>query len=76
MRPLFERFRKEVQALDLCVAEEFLKHYVSYKAETNFVDVEAQAKRLKLWLNLQFHELPRPARPGQRCDRPRPLGNG
>ena len=57
MRLLFERFRKEVRALDPCVTEEFLKRYVSYKAETNFVDVEAQAKWLKLWLNLQFHEL-------------------
>ncbi len=37
--------------------EEFLKRYVSYKAETNFVDVETQAKQLKLFLNLQFHEL-------------------
>ena len=30
---------------------------VAYKAETNFVDVVPQAKRLRLSLNLQFHEL-------------------
>jgi len=57
MRPLFEQFRKEVQALDPCVSEEFLKLYVAYKAETNFVDVEPQKRRLRLSLNLHFHEL-------------------
>ena len=57
MRPLFEVFRKEVLALDPCVTEEFLKRYVAYKAETNFVDVVPQAKRLRLQLNMQFHEL-------------------
>jgi predicted transport protein len=57
MRPLFDAFRKEVLALDPCVTEEFLKLYVAYKAETNFVDVVPQAKRLRLSLNLQFHEL-------------------
>ncbi len=44
MRPVFEAFRKEVLALDPCVTEEFLKFYVAYKAETNFVDVVPQAK--------------------------------
>jgi predicted transport protein len=37
-----------VVALDPCVSEEFLKLYVAYKAETNFVDVVPQAKRLRL----------------------------
>ena len=45
MRPVFEAFRKAVLALDPCVSEEFLKLYVAYKAETNFVDVVPQAKR-------------------------------
>lgn len=57
MRMLFEAFRKQALALDPCIAEEFLKLYVAYKAETNFVDVVPQAKRLRLSLNLQFHEL-------------------
>ena len=43
MRGIFEVFRKEVLALDPCVAEEFKKLYVAYKAETNFVDVVPQA---------------------------------
>ena len=56
-RQLFEEFRREVQAIDPCVSEEFLKHYIAYKAETNFVDVVPQATRMKLTLNLRFHEL-------------------
>lgn len=57
MRELFETFRKQVLALDPCVSEEFLKHYIAYKAETNFVDVVPQAKRLRLFLNVAFHEI-------------------
>jgi predicted transport protein len=57
MRPVFEELRKRVLALDSAVAEEFLKLYVAYKAETNFVDVVPQAKRLRLSLNMSFHEV-------------------
>jgi predicted transport protein len=57
MRVLFEAFRKAVCALDPCVSEEFLKLYVAYKAETNFVDVVPQAKRLRLALNMRFSEV-------------------
>jgi uncharacterized protein with ParB-like and HNH nuclease domain/predicted transport protein len=56
-RDLFEAFRKEVLVLDPCVSEEFLKLYVAYKAETNFVDVVPQAKRLRLSVNVKFHEI-------------------
>ncbi len=62
MRSLYEALRKELLALDPCVTEEFLKLYVAYKAETNFVDVVPQAKRLILSLNMQFHELHDPKR--------------
>ena len=57
MRELFDTFRKQVLALDPAVTEEFLKLYVAYKAETNFVDVVPQAKRLRLSLNMDFHEI-------------------
>ena len=57
MRELFEILRKDVLALDPCVSEEFLKLYVAYKAETNFVDIVPQKSRLRLSLNMQFHEL-------------------
>lgn len=57
MRDVFDAFRKEVLALDPCVTEEFKKLYVAYKAETNFVDVVPQAKRLILTLNMTFAEI-------------------
>jgi len=57
VRGLFEAFRKEVLALDPCVSEVFLGRYVAYKAETNFVDVVPQAKRLRLFLNMPFAEI-------------------
>jgi len=56
-RELFEALRKEVLGLDPCVTEEFLKLYVAYKAETNFVDVVPQATRLRLSLNIPFPEI-------------------
>ncbi len=60
IRRLFEAFRKEVLRLDPCVFEDVLKLYVAYKAETNFVDVVPQQTRLKLTLNMRFHELSDP----------------
>jgi len=59
-RDLFEAFRKEVLALDPVVSEDFLKLYVAYKAETNFVDVVPQAKRLRLSLNMSFPDITDP----------------
>ncbi len=56
-RALFDAFRNQVLALNPCVTEEFLKVYVAYKAETNFVDVVPQKNRLRLYLNMNFHEL-------------------
>jgi len=57
VKNLFEEFRKQVIALDPCITETFLKLYVAYKAETNFVDVVPQAKRLRLSLNVPYPEI-------------------
>lgn len=57
MRALFDALRKEVMALDAGVTEEVLKLYIAFKAETNFVDVVPQKSRLRLSLNMAFHEL-------------------
>jgi len=54
---LFELFRTQVIALDECVTETFLKLYVAFKAERNFVDVVPQSKSLRLSLNLKFSEI-------------------
>ena len=53
-RRLFDAFRQEILALDEGVREEFLKLYVAYKAETNFVDVVPQAGSLRVSLNMRF----------------------
>jgi uncharacterized protein with ParB-like and HNH nuclease domain/predicted transport protein len=60
LRVVFDAFSHEVLALDPVVTEEFRKLYVAYKAETNFVDVIPQAKRLRLTLNLEFPEVSDP----------------
>lgn len=57
IKPIFEAFRNAVLALDPCVNEEVLKLYIAFKAETNFVDVVPQAKRLRLSLNMRFSEI-------------------
>lgn len=54
---LFEAFRNATLELDPCVTEVFLKIYIAYKAEVNFVDIVPQAKNLKLSLNIPFSEL-------------------
>ena len=59
-KELFEAFRREVLALDPCVVEEYLKLYVAYKAETNFVDVVPQAKQLRISLNMRFPDISDP----------------
>jgi len=57
MQPLFEALRRELLALDPCVTEDFLKLYITYKAETYFVNVVPQSKRLVLNLNMLFAEV-------------------
>jgi uncharacterized protein with ParB-like and HNH nuclease domain/predicted transport protein len=54
---LFEGFRKAIKDLNPCVTEEFLKQYIAYKAETNFVDVIPQSKKLRLLLNMKFGDI-------------------
>lgn len=60
MAELFQQFRKTVLELDPCVTEEVKKLYVAFKAETNFVDVIPQAKRLRLSLNMPFADIDDP----------------
>ena len=57
---LFRQFRTRVLNLDSSVWEEVLKLYIAYKSVTNFVDVEPQAKRLRLTLNMRFDEVDDP----------------
>ena len=56
-RNLFEKLRREVLSLDPEINEEYLKHYIAYKFETNIVDVVPQKDKLKLYINIRFGEL-------------------
>lgn len=56
-RALFEKFSAEILALDPGITQQFLKLYVAFKAETNFVDVVPQKARLRLSLNIPIEAL-------------------
>jgi predicted transport protein len=57
MRALFDAFREEILSLDPGIVEEFLKLYVAYKAETNFVDIVPQVSRLRVSINMDYPEI-------------------
>lgn len=57
IRTLFDALRTQVKALNPAVTEEFLKLYVTYKTEENFVSVIPRSDKLKLILNIPFPEL-------------------
>lgn len=57
MQQLFQALRQEILALDPCMTEEIVKSYIAYKAETNVVDIVAQARQLRLSLNMKFLDL-------------------
>jgi predicted transport protein len=56
-KDLFEAIRKEILALDPAVTEEFLKLYVAYKAEVNFVDIIPRAQGIILSINMKGEEI-------------------
>lgn len=60
VRELYNAFAKEMLALDPCVYEDVKKLYIAFKAETNFVDVIPQSKRLLLSINIAATDLEDP----------------
>lgn len=60
MSELYNAFKKRVLNLDSSVRLEYKKLYAAFKAQTNFVDVIPQKKRLVLTLNIGFEELKDP----------------
>ncbi|WP_067517486.1 DUF262 and DUF1524 domain-containing protein [Endozoicomonas ascidiicola] len=64
MKSLYQKFKTQVMELDEEVTEEFLKKYVAFKLDTNFVDVVPQASGLRLSLNMKFDQL---VDPQNRC---------
>ena len=60
VRELFDALRKEVLAIGPDISETFLKHWIAYKAETNFVDVVPKAKGIRLSINMKYKEISDP----------------
>jgi predicted transport protein len=60
IREVFDALDARIKTLDPNVTQEVLKLYIAYKAETNFVDIVPQAKRLRLSLNMPFADLDDP----------------
>ena len=56
MHDLFEAVRQEILAVGPQVREEFRRHDVAYKTQTNLVDLVPQKRRLLLTLNMRFDE--------------------
>jgi uncharacterized protein with ParB-like and HNH nuclease domain/predicted transport protein len=54
---LFEALKTRILNLDASVREEVKKLYIAYKTTTNFVDIVPQKSKLRLSLNMQFHEI-------------------
>jgi len=54
---IYQKFRAHILTLDENVKEEFLKLYVAFKLDTNFVDVVPQASGLRLSLNCKFADI-------------------
>lgn len=57
MLELFHVVRKRILNLDPSVREVFLKLYIAYKVQTNFVDIVPQKRSLRLSLNIPFNEV-------------------
>ncbi len=62
MAELFQQLQQRIQNLDASVSEQINKHYITYKIGTTFTNVEPQAKRLRLLLNLPFPDIDDPRR--------------
>ena len=57
IRGIFERLRKRILNLDSSVKEDVRKHYIAYKATTDFVAIELQKKQLRVTLHVRLSEM-------------------
>jgi len=57
VKELFEALRKEIFAIDPAISETFLKYWIAYKVDTNFVDAVPKAKGLRLSLNMRYSDI-------------------
>lgn len=60
VQELFEAIRKEILAIDPAISETFLKYWIAYKVDTNFVDLVPKAKGFRLSINMRYSEIKDP----------------
>jgi uncharacterized protein with ParB-like and HNH nuclease domain/predicted transport protein len=60
MLELYKSLEKRILNIDSSVRVEFKKLYIAFKAQTNFVDIVPQKKRLRLSLNMEFESIKDP----------------
>ena len=60
VKELFAELRREILAIDSTVSETFLKYWIAYKVDSNFVDIVPKAKGLRLTINLRYSEIEDP----------------
>lgn len=56
-KTLFDALNRRIMNLSPEVRREFNKYYISYKLDTNFVDVVVQKKNLRLVVNMKFFDV-------------------
>lgn len=76
MYSLYNKLSQKILNLSPAVTEEFKKLYIAYKAETNFVDIVPQKKRLWLTINLDIDEVYDPEEKCQNIANQGRWGNG
>ena len=60
VQELFEAIRKEILSIDPAISETFLKYWIAYKVDTNFVDLVPKAKGFRLSINMRYSEIKDP----------------
>jgi predicted transport protein len=60
VQELFEAIRKEILAIDPAISETFLKYWIAYKVDSNFVDLVPKAKGFRLSINMRYSEIKDP----------------
>lgn len=60
VKELFEAIRREILSIDPAVSETFLKYWIAYKVDTNFVDIVPKARGLRLSINMRYPDIDDP----------------
>lgn len=75
VQAVFKQVRDMLLGLGSDVREVPKKHYIAYKTQTNFVDVEVRSKDVKVFLNVKSGKLNDPSRRARDLALPKPVGH-